>query len=112
MRLIKNLCGFAITAMATACGGGSGGGSGSSEISAARQVQSNQPPVALIDALATDFIAGKTIKLSSASSTDDDGDNLAAKWRLDSPAGSYAKLRSVDISSVEFEPDMADTFTV
>ncbi|HAY44699.1 MAG TPA: hypothetical protein DCY55_00220 [Gammaproteobacteria bacterium] len=112
MRWIKNLCGLAITTMATACGGGGGGGNGSTDISAARQVQSNQVPVALIDVLATEFIAGKTITLSSASSTDDDGDNLATKWQLDSPAGSYAKLSSVDISSVEFEPDMADTFTV
>ena len=74
--------------MATACGGGGGGGNGSTDISAARQVQSNQVPVALIDVLATEFIAGKTITLSSASSTDDDGDNLATKWQLDSPAGS------------------------
>ena len=112
MKLIKNLCGLAITSMISACGGGSGGGGGSSDISTARQAQSNEPPVALIDSLATDFIAGKTIKFSSASSTDDDGDNLAAKWRLVSPEGSYAKLRSVDTGSVEFELDMADTFTL
>ena len=112
MRLIKNLCGLAITAMATACGGGGGGESGSSDISAARQAQSNKLPVALIDPLVTDFIAGNTVKLSSTSSTDADGDNLAAEWRLDPPEGSYAKLRSVEAGLVEFELDMADAFTV
>lgn len=112
MRLIKTLCGLAITILVTACGGGDGSASGSSDISATMQAQSNKTPVAVIDALAADYTAGRVIKLSSASSTDDDSDNLTAQWRLDAPVGSYAKLTSIDAGSVEFEPDMGGAFTV
>ena len=112
MRLIKTLCGLAITILVTACGGGGGSASGSSDISATMQAQSNKTPVAVIDALAADYTAGRVIKLSSASSTDDDSDNLTAQWRLDAPLGSYAKLTSIDAGSVEFEPDMGGAFTV
>ena len=34
------------------------------------------------------------------------------QWELDSPSGSYASLEEVDTDVVQFEPDMAGTFTI
>jgi uncharacterized protein (DUF1800 family) len=94
-------------AMAMGCGGGS-----SSETATNVAVVSNQSPVAVIDSLTSDYIAGEVVEVTSASSTDGDGDALSKQWELDSPRGSYALLKEVDTNVVEFEPDMAGTFTI
>jgi len=107
---IKILCGCAVLAMVAGCGGGGGGGS--SDTSTNAPVVSNTSPVAVIDALTAEYIAGKTVEVTSASSTDEDGDTLSIQWELDSPSGSYASLEEVDTNVVKFEPDMAGTFTI
>jgi len=94
-------------AMAMGCGGGS-----SSETATNVAVVSNQSPVKVIDSLTSDYIAGEVVEVTSASSTDGDGDALSKQWELDSPRGSYALLKEVDTNVVEFEPDMAGTFTI
>ena len=107
---IKTLFGCAVMALASGCGGGGGGGS--SDTSTNAPVVSNKAPVAVIDSLTADYIAGKAIEVTSASSTDEDGDTLSMQWELDSPSGSYASLEEVDTDVVQFEPDMAGTFTI
>jgi uncharacterized protein (DUF1800 family) len=107
LKRIKIFFGCAVMAMAIGCGGGS-----SSETATNVPVVSNQSPVAVIDSLTSDYIAGKTVEVTSASSTDGDGDTLSIQWELDSPRGSYALLKDVDTNVVEFEPDMAGTFTI
>ena len=94
-------------AMTMGCGGGS-----SSETATNTPVVSNQSPVAVIDSLTSDYIAGEVVELTSVSSTDGDGDTLSMQWEFDSPEGSYAQLKEVDTNVVEFEPDMAGTFTI
>ena len=94
-------------AMAMGCGGGS-----SSETATNVAVVSNQSPVAVINSLTSDYIAGEVVEVTSASSADGDGDALSKQWELDSPRGSYALLKEVDTNVVEFEPDMAGTFTI
>ncbi len=76
-------------------GFGGGGGGGSSDTSTNVPVVSNTSPVAVIDALTAEYIAGKTVEVTSASSTDEDGDALSIQWELDSPSGSYASLEEV-----------------
>lgn len=93
--------------MASGCGGG-----GSSDISTNAPALSNKSPVAVIGSLTTDYIAGRAIELTSASSTDGDGDTLSKKWKLDSPSESYASLKEIDSNIVEFEPDMSGMFTI
>ena len=107
LKRIKIFFGCAVMAMAIGCGGGS-----SSETATNVPVVSNQSPVAVIDSLTSDYIAGKTVEVTSASSTDGDGDTLSIQWELDSPRGSYALLKEVGTNVVEFEPDMAGTFTI
>jgi uncharacterized protein (DUF1800 family) len=107
LKRIKIFFGCAVMAMAIGCGGGS-----SSETATNVPVVSNKSPTAVIDSLTSDYIAGRAIELTSASSTDEDGDTLSVQWEFDSPSGSYASLREIDTNRVEFEPDMAGTFTV
>ncbi|MDB2668068.1 DUF1800 family protein [Luminiphilus sp.] len=94
----------------SSCGGGGAGGVSATSTNA--PVIDNKSPSAVIDSLTSDYIAGRTIELTSASSTDEDGDTLAMQWEFDSPSGSYASLKEVDTNLVEFEPDMAGTFTI
>ncbi|MDA9837233.1 DUF1800 family protein [Luminiphilus sp.] len=94
----------------SSCGGGGAGGVSANSTNA--PVIDNKSPSAVIDSLTSDYIAGRTIELTSASSTDEDGDTLAMQWEFDSPSGSYASLKEVDTNLVEFEPDMAGTFTI
>ena len=107
MTLTKILCGLVSAAIASGCGGGGGGAGGNNTVN-----QNNNPPKAVIDSSAVDYTAGSVIELSSASSTDDDGDTLSVNWRLEAPEKSYASLRNSALGAVEFEPDMAGTFTV
>ena len=110
MTRIKTLCGCAVMAIISGCGGG--GASESSVINANASVIDNKPPLAVIDSLSPDYIAGRAVELTSASSTDEDGDTLSIQWQFDTPSGSYASLKEVDANVVVFEPDMAGTFTI
>ncbi|MDB2433242.1 DUF1800 family protein [Luminiphilus sp.] len=94
----------------SSCGGGGAGGASATSTNAS--VIDNKSPSAVIDSLTSDYIAGRTIELTSASSTDEDGDTLSVQWEFDAPSGSYASLREVDTNQVEFEPDIAGTFTI
>jgi uncharacterized protein (DUF1800 family) len=107
---IKTLCGCTVMAMISGCGGG--GASGSNVTSTNAPIIDNKPPSAVIDSLTSDYIAGRAVELTSASSTDEDGDTLSIEWQFDSPSGSYAALKEVGTNVVEFEPDMAGTFTI
>ena len=107
---IKTLCGCTVMAMISGCGGG--GASGSNVTSTNAPVIDNKPPSAVIDSLTPDYIAGRAVELTSASSTDEDGDALSIEWQFDSPSGSYAALKKVGTNVVQFEPDMAGTFTI
>ena len=107
MTLTKIFCGLVSAAIASGCGGGGGGAGGNNTVN-----QNNNPPKAVIESSAVDYTAGSVIELSSASSTDDDGDTLSVNWRLEAPEKSYASLRNLAFGAVEFEPDMAGTFTV
>lgn len=106
---IKFLIGNAAIIVITGCGGGGGK---SSEVMTNAPTVGNQPPVAVINTLTTDYIAGNAIRITSASSTDADGDSLSTQWEVSSPSGSYASIQVVDTNVVEFEPDMAGTFTI
>ena len=105
---IKDLCVCAVMAMPFGCGGGGS----SSDTGTNIPVVSNKSPVAVIDSLTADYIAGKAVAVTSAESTDNDGDTLSIQWQLESPSESYASLKEVDTHVVEFEPDMAGTFTI
>ena len=110
MTPIRILCGCVVMTIISSCGGGGAGGA--SDTSTDAPVIDNKSPSAVIDSLTSDYIAGRTIELTSASSTDEDGDTLSTQWELDSPSGSYASVKEVDTNLVEFEPDMAGTFTI
>lgn len=101
---------FGCLFITSGCGGGGGGGKTS--ISASDPVISNKPPVAVIDVLTTDYIAGQAVELTSAPSTDEDGDALSIMWSLEGPDESYASFKKVDSKVVTFDPDMAGTFTI
>ena len=110
MTRTKILCGCAVMTLISSCGGGGAGGASATSTNAS--VIDNKSPSAVIDSLTSDYIAGRTIELTSASSSDVDGDTLSVQWEFDSPSGSYASLREIDNNRVEFEPDMAGTFTI
>ncbi len=78
--------------MASACGGGGGGKSSDAGTNA--PTLDNKLPVAVIDSLTPDYIAGTVVRVTSASSTDADGDALSTQWELGSPSGSYASLKN------------------
>ena len=102
---------FPLAVIATACGCG-GGGAGDTTASSIAGFPSNSPPVAVIESSTNNFVAGTAIELSSAGSSDSDGDALSSKWRLESPGSSFAQLDSSEGQKVQFEPDMAGNFTV
>ena len=102
---------FPLAIIATACGCG-GGGAGDTTASSIAGFPSNSPPVAVIESSTNNFVAGTAIELSSAGSSDSDGDALSSKWRLESPVSSFAQLDSSEGQKVQFEPDMAGNFTV
>lgn len=107
---IRILVWSSVIVMVAGCGGG-GNGKSSATGSNAPTID-NKPPVAVIDSLTADYIAGNAVRLTSASSTDADGDTLSTLWEISSPSESYASLKEVDTNVVEFEPDMAGTFTI
>ena len=110
MTRIKVLCGCAVMTLISSCGGGGAGGASATSTNV--PIIDNKSPSAVIDSLTSDYIAGRTIELTSASSTDEDGDTLSVKWEFDTPSWSYASLKEVDTNRVEFEPDIAGTFTI
>ena len=110
MTRIKILFGCAIMILISSCGGGGAGGAAATSTNA--PVIDNKSPSAVIDSLTSDYIAGRTIELTSASSSDEDGDTLSVQWEFDAPRGSYAYLEEVDANLVKFEPDIVGTFTI
>ena len=94
----------------SSCGGGGAGGATATSTNA--PVIDNKSPSAVIDSLTSDYIAGRPIELTSASSSDEDGDTLSVQWEFDAPRGSYAYLEEVDANLVKFEPDIVGTFTI
>jgi len=93
-------------------GAGCGGGSSNPGVDTAVQISSNNSPVAVIESITANPVAGSIVELSSVSSTDADGDDLSYEWTLEIPNGSHAIIESVEADGAEFEPDMPAVFTV
>ena len=98
MTRIKVLCGCAVMTLISSCGGGGAGGASATSTNV--PIIDNKSPSAVIDSLTSDYIAGRTIELTSASSIDEDGDTLSVKWEFDTPSWSYASLKEVDTNRV------------
>jgi len=75
--------------------------------------QGNNAPIAAIAGPDDVVDTGKKVKLNGASSNDPDGDTLTYLWSLSAkPDGSTVELTNVDVSKLEFTPDVDGEYKI
>ncbi|MCJ8270441.1 MAG: PKD domain-containing protein, partial [Psychrosphaera sp.] len=110
---LKILCSIVLLLSLVGCGGGGGGGGGSTTPGPVTPPPAtNNQPIANAGSNQT-IVAGDTVNLSGASSSDIDGDNLSYTWQLNSkPAGSNATFTDANSVTATFIADVAGSYVV
>jgi chitinase len=73
----------------------------------------NRAPLAgVVGAAVRQAQLGSAVLLDASASVDPDGDALSYLWRLETPAGSHARLGDTSSAVVSFTPDVAGDYEV